>query len=114
MEPKQPTTKDSIQMQTQHANIDSLKTELSSSSENPIDIKSVDVSGVDWGIIPTIIAVITTGILIFDRIKKSKIGVKVISLGYSLKATQSGTGMDTKPYSIIGQRYFFKLSIQVL
>lgn|GEM_PF-2492750 len=106
---------DSIQKEIRHINVDSLKTEILNTSENPIYIKTITEQGIDWGfIISTIIALISTGIVIYDRVKKSKIGAKIISVAYSSKASFNGIGMDQKPYTIKGQQYFFKFSIQVI
>ncbi|NEV94652.1 hypothetical protein G3567_10900 [Psychroflexus sp. YR1-1] len=106
---------DTIQKEIQHINVDSLKTEILNTSESPIFIKTITEQGIDWGfIIPTIIALISTAIVIYDRVKKSKIGAKILSIAYSPKATFNGMGMDQKPFTIKGQQYFFKFSIQVI
>lgn len=111
----QKTKTDTVQKEIQHINVDSLKAELLNTSENPIYIKTITEQGIDWGfIIPTIIAVISIGIIIYDRVKKPKIGAKILSFAYSPKATFNGTGMDQKPFTIKGQQYFFKFSIQVI
>lgn len=110
----QTSVKDTIQNVIQHIDIDSLKTEIITNPENPLYIKSVNDGNFDWGfLITTVIALISTAIVIYDRIKKPKIGAKILSLAYSPKATFNGIGMDRKPFTINGQQYFLKLSLQV-
>lgn len=112
---EQKTKIDTIQKEFQQIKIDSLKAELVNSPDNPIYIKPIKEQEIDWAfIIPTIIALISTAIVIYDRLKRPKIGAKILSLAYSPKATFNGLGMDRKPFTIKGQQYFFKFSIQVI
>ncbi len=104
-----------IQKEIQQVNIDSLKTEISNTPETPIYVKSITEQGIDWGIIiPSLIALISTTIVIYDRIKRSKIAVKILSFAYSKDAIFRGESLDNKPLEIKGQQYFFKFSIQTI
>ncbi len=82
---------------------------------NPIIILDITEKGFDFGFwFSVLIAIISTGILIWNQIKKSKVYGKVISKTYSQTANYSFTTKTNKKESINGQQYILKLSLSCL
>ena len=91
------------------------KTEIVTNQKNPIFIKNSEKEGVDISlIITTLIAIISTMIVIWDRIKRPKVNAKILSFAFSPKAKYSGKYMNQEDFTLKGQQYFVKLSIQVI
>lgn len=87
---------------------------LITSVESPIYIKSIKDSGFDWGYIPTLIALITTVILVYDRVKKSKLFARIISVVFSPTAKLNVNGIEKEPIELKGQQYLLKLSLSAM
>ncbi|MBK8362808.1 MAG: hypothetical protein IPL24_03765 [Bacteroidetes bacterium] len=81
---------------------------------NPLYVKELTNGGIPWDfIIPTIIAIVTTSIVVYDRVKKAKISAKLLSFAYSPQASFISQNLHGQPISLSGQQYFLKLSFQV-
>lgn len=90
------------------------KTELVTSIDKPIFIQQITKKCVDWNfIIPTTLAIISLAIVIYDRIKKSKINGKILSFAYTPKAKFESFDLSNNKTEYNGQQYFIKLSLQV-
>ncbi len=95
-------------------NINPNKIELTTSIEKPIIIKQIRDNCIDWNfIIPTCISLLSISIVIFDRIKKSKIRGKIVSIAYSISSHFESYDLNNNKKEYHGQQYFLKLSLQV-
>lgn len=82
---------------------------------DPIKIIDITEKGFDFGLwISVLIAIISTIILIWNEIKKSKVYGKVISKTYSQTATYSFRTKTNEEKTINGQQYILKLSLSCL
>ena len=107
----QTTIIDSIKNTIQQINVDSLKIELITDPANLIYVTQISDQSFDLGyLINFNIAMYSTGIIIYERIKRHKIGAKILSLSHSPNSVLNWQGLDKNHYSIKGQQYFFKLS----
>lgn len=81
----------------------------------PIKIVDITEKGFDFGLwFSILVAIISTGILIWNQIKKSKVYGKVISMTYSQTAHYSFTTKTNERKTISGQQYILKLSLSCL
>jgi hypothetical protein len=93
---------------------DTLTTEIGSKPEHPFYIKEIKSEHFDWGLfITTIIAIVSTAIVVYDRIKKTKISGKILSISFTPNFTFTGKQLDKTPFQLKGQQYFLKFSFQV-
>jgi hypothetical protein len=82
---------------------------------DPIKVIDITEKGFDFGLwISVLIAIISTSILIWNEIKKSKVYGKVISKTYSQTATYSFETKTNEKKTINGQQYILKLSLSCL
>lgn len=65
-------------------------------------------------IITTAIAILTTTLLVWDRIKKPELSGKIISLTFAENGNLSTTNIKGNPISFSGIKYFFKISLNVI
>lgn len=82
---------------------------------DPIKVIDITEKGFDFGLwISVLIAIVSTIILIWNEIKKSKVYGKVISKTYSQIATYSFRTKINEEKTINGQQYILKLSLSCL
>ena len=79
---------------------------------DPISIDIISDNGFNYSFwVPTIIAIISTLFLIWDKIKTSKVYGKIISRTHSQYSTFNYTDRKGLKHSINGQQYILKLSL---
>lgn len=82
---------------------------------DPIRIVDITENGFDYGLwISVIVATISTGIVIWNQCKQSKVYGKVISMTYSQAASFSYFTKNKEKRTISGQQYILKLSLSCL
>jgi hypothetical protein len=82
---------------------------------DPISIVDITEKGFDFGLwFSVFVAIISTSILIWNQLKKSKVYGKVISMTYSQTASYSFTTKTKEQKTISGQQYILKLSLSCL
>ncbi len=82
---------------------------------DPIKIVDITEKGFDFGLwFSVLIAIISTSILIWNQVKKSKVYGKVISMTYSQTASYSFATKNMETNTINGQQYILKLSLSCL
>lgn len=87
-----------------------LKCILLNESENQVLVKLLSENNINWTfIIPTIISLVSLGIVFWDRMKKSLVIGKIVSYTFSPHIT-----FKSGDITLNGQGYFLKLSLQVL
>lgn len=81
----------------------------------PIKVIDITDKGFDFGLwFSVLIAIISTGILIWNQIKKSKVYGKTISKTYSQSATFNYKTNQNVEQTLSGQQYILKLSLSCL
>jgi len=81
----------------------------------PIKIIDITDKGFDFGLwFSVLVAVISTSILIWNQIKKSKVYGKTISKTYSQNATYNYKINQNEDRTLTGQQYILKLSLSCL
>jgi hypothetical protein len=82
---------------------------------DPIKIVDITEKGFDYGLwISVLVAIISTSILLWDKMKNSKVYGKTISKTYSQNGTFNYKSSNNEDKTLSGQQYILKLSLSCI
>jgi hypothetical protein len=81
-------------------------------TNKPLQVVDATKKGINyWTVVPTVVAILSISFIIYDRLKKSKVYGKVLSITATFKSTFEYTGYDRAKKVIKGLTFTIKISI---